>query len=343
MRGIYGSLQRSCRIISTRVFAQQALIEENVASSSSWVVLDHVMATQNKPQTRTVPAHPSNHRSFASSSHDIKDKEAFRESAERLGESIMAGHISRHILGSDMTRSIKEWDITVKDGRSPLWRWIEDTLISSWQNMIASFITSRIETSFDLSEWLEASKDAFWAVHMFGSTEEYHLLKPMMSDALYLASERIFENFKSRKMQYAPREPDGDIDARICGIQFIKRDEMLTYVLYINVYRGMIYDGGREKRRMLTFLYMCDCSMMTDKTPQEDSEPPDSEISGTWMVVSVEFKASCTVDILDETTKELVSNIVDASPKIYKFCTGPLPNALPRTYLQSPWKLLSYV
>lgn len=93
----------------------------------------------------------------------------------------------------------------------------------------------------------------------------------------------------------------------------------------------------------LTKVCVCLCRMMTDQTPEEESEPADSEISGTWMVISVEFKASCTVDILDETTKELVSNIVDASPKIYKFCTGPLPNALPQTYLQSPWKVLSYL
>lgn len=256
MRGVSGSLQRSCRILSTRIFVQQAIIEENAASSSAWVVQeqDKSMTTQYRTQTRTLPVHACYSRSFASSSDEFKDKEAFRESAERLGESIMAGHISRHILGSDTTRSIKEWDITVKDGRSPLWRWIEDTLISSWQNMIASFITSRIETSFDLSEWLEASKDAFWAVHMCGSTEEYHLLKPMMSDALYLASERIFESFKGRKLEYVPREPEGDIDARICGIQFIKRDEMLTYVINIYTYRMIVMvfgkSRGRRRRRM---------------------------------------------------------------------------------------------
>jgi hypothetical protein len=244
---------------------------------------------------------------------------------KRLSESILAGHIQEHILSSDATKAIKEWDITVKDGRSPVWRWIEDGLIGSWQNMIASFVSTRVDLSFDVDEWLEGARDAFWAVHRFGNTTEYQLLQPMMSDALYAASKGIFEGFAHKGLKYVPVDIGEDIDARICGIQFF---------------------SGRDMKQYTTATNTADAHHETEDEASSDSttsQSSDDSISGKWMVISVEFKAPCSVDIVKKADGEHVSNVVDASPKMYRFFTGPLPDQLPAQQLDTPWKLLSYV
>ena len=246
---------------------------------------------------------------------------------KRLSESILAGHIQEHILSSDATKAIKEWDITVKDGRSPVWRWIEDGLIGSWQNMIASFVSTRVDLSFDVDEWLEGARDAFWAVHRFGNTTEYQLLQPMMSDALYAASKGIFEGFAQKGLKYVPVDIGEDIDARICGIQFFSGRDMKQYT---DTTTTSAADARHE---------------MEDESPADSAtnESSNDSISGKWMVISVEFKAPCSVDIVKKEDGEHVSNVVDASPKMYRFFTGPLPDQLPAQQLDTPWKLLSYV
>lgn len=251
---------------------------------------------------------------------------------ETLSQPLLAHHIQSHIIGSDITKAIKEWDVTVKESpRNPIWAWIEDMLIGQWQNMIGSFVKTRVEEGFDVDEWLEGAKDAFWAVHRFGNTEDYALLKPMMSDALYLANESIYKDFKNKGLTYVSKdtlEDEGGIDARLCGIQFFSGSDIDEYCgksdSRDNSYSSTVDDDGEEKEGQ--------------SPPPGQSDP----MSGKWMVLSVEFKSKCSVDIIRDTTGEIVSNVVDSSPKMYKFFTGPLPSTLPCAELETPWRLLSY-
>lgn len=66
------------------------------------------------------------------------------------------------------------------------------------------------------------------AVYTFGNTEEYTLLKPMVSDSIYYASCAIFEEYKKKDLRYKPKLElhHGDITARICGIQFMRNRDM---------------------------------------------------------------------------------------------------------------------
>jgi hypothetical protein len=246
---------------------------------------------------------------------------------ETLSQPLLAHHIQSHIIGSDITKAIKEWDVTVKESpRNPIWAWIEDTLIGQWQNMIGSFVRTRVEEGFDVEEWLEGAKDAFWAVHRFGNTEEYKLLKPMMSDALYLANESIYKDFKNKGLTYVSKdtfEEEGGIDARLCGIQFFSKSDIDEYC------RSSDSSSGSGS----------DSSSRDENNGTEQGNDP---MSGKWMVLSVEFRSKCSVDIIRDTTGEMVSNVVDSSPKMYKFFTGPLPSRLPCSQLETPWRLLSY-
>ena len=249
---------------------------------------------------------------------------------EALSQPLLAHHIQSHIIGSDITKAIKEWDVTVKESpRNPIWAWIEDMLIGQWENMIGSFIKTRVEEGFDVEEWLEGAKDAFWAVHRFGNTEEYALLKPMMSDALYLANESIYKDFKNKGLTYVSKdtlEEEGGIDARLCGIQFFSGSD-------IDEYCGIPDSSSSNSNSSSGSIGGED-----DGAVQGQKDP----MSGKWMVLSVEFRSKCSVDIIKDTSGEVVSNVVDSSPKMYKFFTGPLPSTLPCTELQTPWKLLSY-
>lgn len=80
----------------------------------------------------------------------------------------------------------------------------------------------------------------------------------------------------------------------------------------------------------------------TAESLKPEMENPDSEIAGKWLVLSVEFKAKCTVDVLEQKTKKVQSTIVDASPKIFKFANGPLPNNLPVRQLESAWWVYAF-
>ena len=181
---------------------------------------------------------------------------------------------------------------------------------------------TRIETGFEKEEFLEGSKDAFYMVTKLGNTHEYKDLKPMMSDTLYQASRIIFEEYKAKSLSYIPRidMSKGDIQARICGIQFLDSSDM-------------------EKH--------------TADALSAQVENPDSELAGKWLVLAVEFKTTCIVEVhgrehgrgVDgaKTEEATLSTVVDSSPRIWKFFTGPLPNGLPVRYLDTPWRVLWYV
>lgn len=71
-----------------------------------------------------------------------------------------------------------------------------------------------------------------------------------------------------------------------------------------------------------------------------DDESTDTDIAGKWMVVSVEFQTKCIIEV--ERRDELISTIVDSTPKVWKFATGPLPSGLPVRQVPTPWWVLSY-
>jgi len=178
----------------------------------------------------------NNQRDEGSSSSLQEDEEKVREMAVQKGAkdmmgNILPGHVES-ILGTQFC------DITVKDGRSPIRKVIEDWFLFHWQTALTQFLQqflqTRIESDFDLEDWLEGSKDAFWAVYMYGNTKEYRLLKPMLSDVLYRAMEMVFDEYNARELEYKSRLDD-EIEARVCGIQFMSKKEMYKYVSVLDL------------------------------------------------------------------------------------------------------------
>ena len=245
---------------------------------------------------------------------------------------MLAAQIKSHILGSadQISQSVKNWDITMtRPPRNPLWAVIEDYLVYHWQNMIAQFIQTRVDHSFDLEGFLESARDAFWAVNTFSTTSNFELLEPMMSRGLYGATKGIYEGFREKGLRYDVTVGE-DISARMCGVGFLTPKEMAEY--------GEQSEGADEDVQR------------------------DNAMSGKHMMITVEFGSSITVDIskgqeMEGTTGDVVggteggldgasdetSTVVDSSPKLVKFVTkDPLPNQLPQEELMVEWKVLNF-
>ena len=257
------------------------------------------------------------HRAYSSSSSSSSDRKPID-----YASSMLAAQIKSHILGSSdqISQSVKAWDITVTSPpRNPLWAVIEDYLVQHWQTMIAQFIQTRIDRSFDLEAFLESARDAFWAVNKFSTTSDFPLLKPMMSQGLYAATEAIYEGFRNKGLRYNVTVGD-DISARMCGVGFLTASEMSDY-------------GERSE-------------------DAEENVQQDNAMSGRHMVITVEFGSSITVDITkgageggmqEVGTQDGTSTVVDSSPKLVKFVTKePLPDKLPQEDLEVTWKVLKF-
>ena len=245
--------------------------------------------------------------------------------------SMLAAQIKSHILGSadTISQNVKAWDITLSSPpRNPIWAVVEDYLVGHWQSMIAQFIQTRVDHSFDLDGFLESARDAYWAVNTLSTTSDYELLRPMMSKGLYSATEGIYEGFIKKGLRYSVTVGE-DITARLCGVQFLSPAQMSEY-------------GEGE----------------AEAGVGEGEGERENAMSGKHMVLTVEFGSSITVDIVNKEGGEgtegtegaaagehehEASTVVDSSPRLVKFVTAePLPGTLPQEDLDVTWKVLKF-
>ena len=245
--------------------------------------------------------------------------------------SMLAAQIKSHILGSadTISQNVKAWDITLSSPpRNPIWAVVEDYLVGHWQSMIAQFIQTRVDHSFDLDGFLESARDAYWAVNTLSTTSDYELLRPMMSKGLYSATEGIYEGFIKKGLQYSVTVGE-DITAKLCGVQFLSPAQMSEYG-----------EGEAE-------------AGVGEGTGGEGEG--ENAMSGKHMVLTVEFGSSITVDIVNKEGGEgtegtaagehehEASTVVDSSPRLVKFVTAePLPGTLPQEDLDVTWKVLKF-
>jgi hypothetical protein len=54
----------------------------------------------------------------------------------------------------------------------------------------------------------------------------------MLSDVLYRSMEMVFDEYNARELEYKPRLDD-EIEARVCGIQFMSKKEMYKCVMAV--------------------------------------------------------------------------------------------------------------
>lgn len=99
------------------------------------------------------------------------------------------------------------------------------------QRAAADFFKARIEQEFDLNEFLEGAKDAFWMTHRLIGEENFELLKTMVSSKLLNALEMTGKEYRSAGLVWRTemdpiRHP---IEAQLRGVSIWSRDEMKEF------------------------------------------------------------------------------------------------------------------
>lgn len=63
--------------------------------------------------------------------------------------------------------------------------------------------------------------------------------------------------------------------------------------------------------------------------------------TGLFLVLQVSMRTEQTVNISRQQDGQLVAELKDLRPQTWKFATGPLPEGLPVSRLETEWFLLS--
>ncbi|PSC74594.1 Swr1 complex bromodomain subunit Brf1 isoform A [Micractinium conductrix] len=182
--------------------------------------------------------------------------------------------------------------------------------VAKWvQGWIANFVRGRIETEFDVTEFVEGAKDALYTVHELLAEEDWEGLKPMMSAKLLTAWRDTAAEYRAQgfvwRTQLGPEPWLGGLR----GLGFINKAQMEDYDPAI-------------------------ASLAPDVPPL--SAAP----TGMFMVLTVSLKVEQLTTISREDGK-VVAELKDLRPLSWKFATGPLPGELPVDQLGTPWFLLS--
>ena len=185
-------------------------------------------------------------------------------------------------------------------------------------------MTSRIETEFDLDDWLEGAKDAYWSVHHLLSEEDYASLQGAVSAKLLAAMEGTTRDYRAAGMVWKSQlDPEEPIQARICSMSLWTREEIAEYdeaAAAATTAAGGGAEGGVEPGAAAAM------------TP-----------AGRWLVLMVQYKSRSRVEISRVEDGAVVARMSDSRPSYYRFACGPLPPGMPVRRLDTPWWLVDLV
>lgn len=221
--------------------------------------------------------------------------------------------LDQHIQQLQQLRgSTKVMRQTMSDDFPPWQAWIYNAIGAKIQSWITAFIQTRIETDFNLEETLEAALDAFWTFHQLVGKEDFETLKTMVSAKVLDAVKKTGEDYRSNGLIWRVEIDPDSLEAQLRGVGFWVKDQIKEY--------------DEEQ-----------ASMLADDTPRSMQTMP----SGSWLVLSVQFRAKQKVTITREEDGIVVAELEDSRATRWKFANGPLPDNLPSRQLSTPWWLLS--
>jgi len=198
------------------------------------------------------------------------------------------------------------------------------TMFGSWvQRWSSDFIKARIETEFDVSEWLEGAKDAYWTVHSLMAKDDYTALNDMVSSKLLTAMEGTAEDYRKSGLAWRSEiDPEEPIGAQINGISFMNREGILKYDETAAAQRA----GTEEVAHEGAWL---------------KASPHPENLDGKWLVITVQYRTTNKLVITRADSGEVIAKLIDRRPHTWKFASGPLPKELPVKRLESSWWLLA--
>lgn len=198
----------------------------------------------------------------------------------------------------------------------PWWQRALVDRFGAWvQTFYADFLRSRVEKEFELQEFLEGAKDAFWMVHQLIGEEDYKTLKTMVSSKLLNAVETTGQEYRSGGLVWRT-EIDSDIplDAQLRRISFWSGEQIAEY------------DPEQAALELEN----------ASKLPMP---------AGKWLIMWVSYKAAQKTLITREEDGQIVAKLTDKRPAQWTFACGPLPESSaqgPPARLNLPFWLLKF-
>lgn len=199
------------------------------------------------------------------------------------------------------------------DDPLPHWqRSLVDRFGAWFQHYFADFIRVKIEKQFELNEFLEGAKDAFWMVHHLMGKEDYTTLKSMVSSKLLDAVQATGSEYRAGGLIWRTEiDTDVPFDVQLRRISFWTGKQIADY----------------------------------DKE-QAALEPPNSEKldmpTGRWLIMYVYYKTAQRTVITREEDGQIVAQLTDKRPAVWTFAAGPLPEGCPVDTLETPFWLVKF-
>jgi hypothetical protein len=191
----------------------------------------------------------------------------------------------------------------------PWWQRSIVEKFGAWvQTWYEDFLKARVEKEFELQEFLEGSKDAFWMVHQLIGEEDYISLKTMVSSKLLDAVETTGKEYRSGGLVWRTEiDENVPLDAQLRRISFWSGEQIAEY----------------------------------------DPEEAAKGGKGRWLVMWVSYKAAQHTLITREDDGHVVAKLTDKRPALWTFAAGPLPESVgkpdgPPAKLEVPFWLLKF-
>ena len=200
----------------------------------------------------------------------------------------------------------------MEDSLPPWQRLFVNTFAQWFQSYFAEFIQVKIEREFDLHDFLEGAKDAFWTVHSLLGDEDMQTLQPMVSRKLLNAVKATGEEYRSGGLIWRTEiDTDVPLEAQLRRISLWSATQIAAY----------------DKERAA-------------EVPENASSLPLP--AGKWLVLWVQYTASQRTLITREEDGQVVAKLTDQRPALWTFAAGPLPEGAPVDRLETPYWLLKF-
>ena len=201
---------------------------------------------------------------------------------------------------------------TMEDTLPPWQRGIVDRFTQWFQHYFADFIRQKIEKEFELNEFLEGAKDAFWMVHQLMGEEDYATLKTMVSSKLLDAVQATGNEYRAGGLIWRTEiDTDVPLDAQLRRITFWSKNQISEY----DKEQAALAPENSDSLAMPT---------------------------GRWLIVNVQYKSAQKTLITREEDGQVLATLTDKRPAAWTFAAGPLPEGCPVDELDTPFWLVKF-
>lgn len=194
----------------------------------------------------------------------------------------------------------------VPPAEKPVWKKYTDQaiaipLLRRLGTGLADLMHNQVETDFELDEFLEGAKDAYYMVHQLMGEGDFASLKPMVSSKLLNALKLTGKDYGDSGLSWRT-EIEGDVEAYLTTLELWSAEKVKDY--------------------------------------DEELAAPGLEENRDFVVIKVAFKGCLRTIVTRIEDGHIVEDVTDWRQHLWRFITGPLPADVPVKSLETGWTLL---